>query len=439
MSYNTITPKKYQAYTGRNFKQIQQLENVPDEVLTSIEVVSKVLPFKTNNYVVDELIDWQKVPDDPVFKLVFPQREMLSPHEYGHLRYLVTNGASYGRIRERVETIHQRMNPHPAGQLELNVPECPDVPGLAGVQHKYDETVLFFPAQGQTCHAYCTYCFRWPQFAGTDNYKFASKNVNALIRYIDSHPEVTDLLITGGDPMVMSEKVLRQYIDPILQSEPGRLSTIRFGTKALSWWPYRFLADKDSDDLLRLFERIVRSGYHLAVMAHYTHYRELETPAARAAVERVRRTGAVIRSQSPVVRHINDHSAIWSKMWEMQAHLGIVPYYMFVERDTGPKSYFSIPLKEAYEIFTGAWKTVSGLKRTVRGPSMSATPGKVLVDGIAHIGENKYFVLKFVQARNPDWVNRVFFAEYDEKACWLDELTPAFGEREFFFELQDAA
>ena len=62
-------------------------------------------------------------------------------------------------------------------------------------------------------------------------------------------------------------------------------------------------------------------------------------------------------------------------MWEKSVRMGMIPYYMFVERDTGAHDYFSVPLAEAYEIFTDAYARVSGLAKTVRGPSMSAWPG----------------------------------------------------------------
>jgi hypothetical protein len=107
---------------------------------------------------------------------------------------------------------------------------------------------------------------------------------------------------------------------------------------------------------------------------------------------------------------------------------------MFVERNTGPKDYFEVPLARALEIFNGAYRQVSGLGRTVRGPSMSAKPGKVLVDGVSTILGRKVFVLKFLQARDSDWVGRPFYADYDPEATWLDELRPAFGDEEFFFE-----
>ena len=77
---------------------------------------------------------------------------------------------------------------------------------------------------------------------------------------------------------------------------------------------------------------------------------------------------------------------------------------------------------------------VSGLARTVRGPSMSATPGKVEVLGVQEVGGEKVFVLRFLQGRDPDWVGRPFFAKFDPHATWLDGLEPAFGEESFFFE-----
>jgi len=305
---------------------------------------------------------------------------------------------------------------------------------LPGMQHKYRETVLFFPSSGQTCHTYCTYCFRWPQFVGLDELKFAAKEADALARYLKAHPEVNSVLFTGGDPMVMKTKVLRRYIEPLLDAELDHIVSIRIGTKAPAYWPQRFTTDDDADDLMRLFDEVHASGRHMAVMAHYSHPRELDTPTAQSAVERIQNTGAVVRCQAPLIKHVNDDGQVWADLWKRQIVLGAVPYYMFVERDTGPKQYFEVPLARAFEIFSTAYRRVSGLGRTVRGPSMSATPGKVLVDGVTEIRGEKVFVLKFIQARDPSWVNQVFFARYDEKATWLDGLRPAFGEKEWWFQ-----
>jgi L-lysine 2,3-aminomutase len=169
-------------------------------------------------------------------------------------------------------------------------------------------------------------------------------------------------------------------------------------------------------------------------MGHYNHPRELSTPVAQAAVRRIRSTGAQVRMQSPLIRRVNDDANAWAELWRTGVNHGAIPYYMFVERDTGPQQYFEVPLVRAWEIFRDAYQQVSGLARTVRGPSMSAFPGKVLVDGVAQVAGERVLALQLLQARNAEWVRQPFFARYDPRATWLDQLEPAFGESRFFFE-----
>ena len=423
---------RYSAHQLRDLERIPQVASLPPSERLAMRVVASVLPFRVNGYVVDELIDWSAVPDDPIFRMTFPQREMLAPADFARMERLVRAGAPAEMVKAAARDIQRSMNPHPAGQATLNVPFLNGRP-LPGMQHKYRETVLFFPSQGQTCHAYCAYCFRWPQFVGLDEVKFANSEVDDLVAYLQAHPEVKSVLFTGGDPMVMRTKTLRSYVEPLLRADLPHLTSIRFGTKAPAYWPQRFVTDRDADDLLRLFEEVVASGRTLAVMSHYTHPREISTAVAEEAVRRIRSTGAVVRCQSPIVRRVNDDAATWAELWTREVRLGAVPYYMFVERDTGPRAYFEVPLARALEVFRGAFSRVSGLARTVRGPSMSATPGKVALDGVAQIGDERVFVMRFLQARDPEWVGRPFFAQYDERATWLDHLRPALGRHQFFF------
>lgn len=437
MTTYSTTFSKYRPITDRSIIHQPFWSGLDEKLKESIEVVSKVLPFRTNSYVVEELIDWARVPDDPIFQLTFAQREMLEPEAYEKVRALLAASAPKEDLERLVQEIRLGLNPHPAGQLDANVPTL-DGRRLAGLQHKYQETVLFFPTQGQTCHAYCTYCFRWAQFVGMPDLRFASREVGDLVAYLKAHPEVTDVLITGGDPLIMKTEVLRRYIEPLLDPELEHLQNIRIGTKALAYWPQRFVGDDDADDLLRLFEQVTEAGRHLAIMGHYSHPVELATDVAQEAVRRVRATGAEIRLQAPVVRHVNDRSDVWAELWTTAVGLGIIPYYFFVERDTGPKRYFEIPLAEVYQIFSEAYRRVSGLARSVRGPSMSAHPGKARVVGIEEVAGQKVFVLEFLQARDPSWALRPFFAEFDPEATWLDQLKPAFGQDRFFFEQESA-
>lgn len=423
---------RLKSYTLANFRELPQIQKLGEEKQFEMEVVGNVLPFKTNNYVVEQLINWNNIPDDPMFVLTFPQKEMLIPQHYTKMESALKKGDKK-EIQNTANEIRLQLNPHPAGQMELNVPTLKDGTKLYGMQHKYKETCLFFPSQSQTCHAYCSFCFRWPQFVGMDELKFAMREGEQLVQYLREHPEISDVLFTGGDPMIMKAKIFSTYINSLLDANLPNLRIIRIGTKALSYWPYKFLTDDDVNETLDIFKRIVNKGIHLSIMAHFNHLVELETDAVKEAIKKIRVTGAQIRTQSPVLRHINDDSNMWAEMWKTQVQLGCIPYYMFVVRDTGAQHYFGMPLIDAQIIFRDAYKKVTGLARTVRGPSMSATPGKVQILGITELDGQKVMVLRFLQGRNPDWVQIPFLAKYDEKAIWLDELKPATGDK-FFFE-----
>ncbi len=431
-----IENKTYKAYGHHNFKDIPQVKQfLTPQQQHAIEVVGNVLPFKVNNYVVDELIDWSNIPNDPIYNLTFPQQEMLQPAHFKHMEEAMAQGLSKAELKLAANSIRYQLNPHPAGQMEHNVPELNGVK-LTGIQHKYRQTVLFFPQHGQTCHAYCTFCFRWPQFVGMDELKFAMRETELLVEYLKQHPEVTNVLFTGGDPLIMNADRLKMYIEPLLEADLPNIHTIRLGTKALGYWPYRFINDKDSAELLSLFEQVSAKGKHLTLMAHFNHMREMETDAVKEAIRLIRNTGVEIRTQSPIMRNINDDPAVWRDMWREQVRLGCIPYYMFMARDTGAQDFFAVSLVKAWRIFRQAYQQVSGVCRTVRGPSMSAEPGKVQILGISEVKGEKVFVLRFIQGRNPNWVHRPFFAKYDENAIWLDDLVPAFDEELFFYQME---
>jgi len=432
-SQDSSQEKQFQVYTARDWDQIPQLARIPETIRRQMRAVSQVLPFRVNQYIIDELIDWDNIPDDPIFQLTFPQPGMLDPEHVERMAQLLDNNAEKQEISDLADRIRQGLNPHPAGQQKHNIPEL-DGEKLDGMQHKYRETLLFFPSQGQTCHSYCTFCFRWAQFIGDKNLRFASKEVNQLQQYLTRHTEISDLLITGGDPMVMKTRHLQHYLEPLTEPRFSHVQTIRIGTKALTFWPQRFVTDPDADALLLLLEKLVNQGKHVAIMAHYNHWRELDTRMARKAISRLLQTGVTIRSQGPLLAHINDNADDWAQLWKTQVKLGVIPYYMFVERDTGAKRYFEVPLAKAWEIYRNALQQVSGLGRTARGPSMSAGPGKIEVQGITEIMGEKVFVLRMIQGRNANWVQRPFFARFDEHATWISDLKPAFGEEKFFFE-----
>ena len=234
--------------------------------------------------------------------------------------------------------------------------------------------------------------------------------------------------------MIMSASILESYILPLLRPEFEHIRTIRIGSKSLAYWPYRYLTDTDSEQVISLFSKVTASGKNLSFQAHFNHPQELTTDAVKQAIWKIKQTGAQIRTQSPILKNINDDPDLWAKMWRKQVDLGCIPYYMFIARDTGSKKYFELPLEKCWNIYRKAYRQVSGVCRTVRGPSMSDHPGKIQVLGVSEIKAEKVFVLSFLQGRNSNWVGIPFFAKYDSKATWFNELQPAFGEDKFFFE-----
>ncbi|MDV7353546.1 lysine 2,3-aminomutase [Rhodococcus oxybenzonivorans] len=431
LALDTHTALNPRSISGDRLRKLV-VERTGDPFLAhEAHVVSQVLPFKVSSYVVDELIDWDRAPDDPIYRLTFPHRDMLEAEHFAVIEQAVVQGDRAG-IRKAADTVRGSLNPHPGDQMSMNVPQHDDIDG-SGMQHKYAETLLVFPRQGQTCHSYCGYCFRWAQFVDQPDLRMAVSGPEAMTRYLDRHPMITDVLLTGGDPLVMRTDLLASYLEPLLEPERAHVDTVRIGTKAVSFWPYRLLAGPEADSVLRLLERLTAAGKHVAVMLHLSHVAELQTDAAKAALTRLASTGAVLRAQAPVVRHVNDDPRAWADLWQAQVRHNVVPYYMFVERDTGARPYYGLPLARAYDIYRDALQQVSGLGRTARGPVMSASPGKVVIDGVVELDGGRAFALRYLQARNPEMVGRPFFAAYDEHAQWWDELRP-YGprDREFF-------
>ena len=430
----TLEHKPYKKYLRTEIKDIFSKKGVIDKYLSERELIARVFPFKVNSHLLD-LIDWQNFQTDPIFQLTFPQNGMLKTEELERLKAKIVTNASHEEIAKVISEIREEKNPAPSNQ-SANRPSYLDetddeIYECEGLQHKYHTTVLMFHKNAQTCHSYCSYCFRFNQFVGKD--QFLEEDSDRFHKYLKQHTEISDILITGGDPATMKTNVFKSMLLPLLKDDYSHIKNIRMGTKALTYHPYRFLTEPDADDLIELFSKLIENGKHISIMAHFTHYNEI-SDATKEAIKRLRSIGCNIRTQAPLMKHINDSSEIWAKMWEMQVTLGMIPYYMFIARDTGPHKYFEVTFDRALKIYQNARKSLSGLSHTARGPSMSAGPGKICIIGQEKIAGEEVFILKFLQGRNPNWCDRVFFAKYDPNASWLSHLRPAFGEKEFFFE-----
>ncbi|HNM46869.1 MAG TPA: hypothetical protein PKH51_07610, partial [Candidatus Sumerlaeota bacterium] len=348
---------------------------------------------------------------------------------------------------EVVKAYMEKTNPHDGHQL-LNKPWIETSDGgielLEGSQHKYPQCQLVFDKTTQNCFAFCTYCFRHAQVRGDED-MFLQHDVEQVHQYMRKHKEITDLLITGGDAGYMPAKRLAQYVMPIVEdAELGHIRTVRLASRALTYHPELILS-KNYDRLLEIFSTLRDNGIQLAWMAHFSTPRELLNPSTIAAVRRLQQHGVMIRSQSPMMNHISlfhdengkvdiQRSARnWIDLANILAMLRIGFHSMYCARPTGEHHYFTAPLADVAEISNLIYRSLSSINRPSRYISMTTSAGKMSILGTAIVNGEKAFALKFTEARNMEWMDKVFLAKYDEEKNRVDFLTP-FDTKEFFFE-----
>lgn len=388
-------------------------------------------------------IDWRNFASDPLFHLVFPQP--------GMIRREVVEAYTRAASREERERIAadymQETNPHDGKQL-LNKPwftsEEGDVEVLHGSQHKYPQIQLIFDKQTQHCFSFCTYCFRHAQVRGDED-MFVQEDIEVVHDYLRAHPEVNDLLITGGDAGYLNADRFERYIAPLIE-DPSlvHVKTVRLGSRVLTYLPEKILRP-DYDRMLELFDRLYANGIQLAWMAHFSTPREVLNPLTLAAIRRLQAHHAALRNQSPIVRHVSmfadeegridvDRSAQnWIDLANILGMLCIGFHSIYCPRPTGEYGYFTAPLAEMHRVFDKIYRSLASINRPSRHLSMTTSAGKISILGAAEVNGEKLFALKFSEGRRMEWLDRVFLAKYDETTNNVALLEP-YDSDEFFFE-----
>jgi L-lysine 2,3-aminomutase len=390
-------------------------------------------------------IDWRNFATDSMFNLVMPQP--------GMIRREVVETYSRAATREERKTIAaeymRETNPHD-GHQQLNKPwftnEAGEVEVLHGSQHKYPQCQLIFDKQTQHCFSFCTYCFRHAQVRGDED-MFVQEDVEMVHDYLRSHPEVNDLLITGGDAGFLTAERFERYVTPLIE-DPSlmHVKTVRLGSRALTYQPELVLAPA-YDCMLELFERLYDNGIQVAWMAHFSTPREVLNPLTIAAVRRLQAHHAVVRSQSPMMKHISlfpddeggidiDRSAQnWIDLANIFGMLNIGFHSIYCARPTGEHHYFTAPLADIHQVFDKIYRSLPSINRPSRHISMTTSAGKISILGTAEVHGERVFALKFTEGRNMAWLDKVFLARFDEQTNNVGLLEPHDTE-EFFFEAE---
>jgi KamA family protein len=355
-------------YKPKYITNLDQITEIPAGERKKLKEVTEKFMFRTNEYY-QKLINWDD-PDDPIRRIVIPNQAEL---------------ATWGRLDASDEEKYAV------------------IPGL---EHKYEFTVLLLV--NDFCSAYCRFCFRKRIFMDVNDE--VVRDATAGINYIREHPKVNNVLLTGGDPLIMSTDELENIIRPLREIE--HVQIIRIGTKVPAYNPHRILNDPS---LIDLFHKYSTDEKKIYIMAHFNHPREL-TREAIEGMNRLRETGAVTVNQTPLIRGVNDNPNVLAELFNKLSYIGIPPYYLFICRPTLGNKTYAIPIEEAFEIFEQARMKCSGLAKRSR-LVMSHSTGKIEIVGKTE--DNIYF--RYHRAANPQEKARFMIFKRNPNAYWYDD------------------
>ncbi len=279
---------------------------------------------------------------------------------------------------------------------------------MPGLQHKYAQTALILATN--RCATYCRYCFR-KRLVGLPTEEILQR-FNDAVKYIENHEEINNVLISGGDPFVLSTGVIKEFLEKL--STISHLDFIRFGTRVPVTFPDRILED---DELLTLLENNSQENRRIYVVTQFNHPREI-TQKATDAVSRLIRSGVILDNQTVLLKGVNDDPETLAELQNKLVGIGVNPYYVFQCRPVKRvKNNFQVPLYKGYEIVDRAKKKLNGHSKRFKY-IMSHQTGKIEIVGVME--DNIY--LKYHQARATEDLGKFFKRKINKTGGWLDEL-----------------
>jgi len=360
-----------------SISELDNLVGLTSKEQQEMETVTELFPFRSNEYYLS-LIDW-KDRHDPLRRIVIPD------------------------------------------PLELNYsgskdPSCEkDYTKKPGLQHKYDQTGLLLLTD--TCGGICRFCFRKRLFMSCE--RETVRDVSENIAYIREHEEITNVLLTGGDPLTLDTSRLESILREL--REIPHVNIIRIGSKMLAYNPYRILNDPQ---LLRVLSQYSTPEKRIYLMAHFNHPRELTDVTIQAA-EMLRKAGVVVVNQTPILNGINNEPETLTKLFRNLSFAGISPYYVFQCRPTTGNYLFQVPVEQSYEILQKSWHACSGLAKRARFVMSHAT-GKIEMVGktAGHV------YMRYHQSADPANIGKFMIFRSNPVARWFDDYRHALTDFE---------
>jgi KamA family protein len=348
--------------------ELDNLIGLPGKDFREMEKVCETFPFRTNDYYLS-LIDW-KNDRDPLKKIVIP--------DPGELK----GGGS----------------PDPSSEK--------DYTPLPGLQHKYQQTGLLLLSD--VCGGICRFCFRKRLFINKE--QEAVKDISAGLEYIRTHPEITNILLSGGDPLTLETSCLEEILREL--REIPHVNIIRIGSKIPAYNPFRILNDPSLLEVLSRYSSVEKRIY---LMAHFNHPNEL-TRYSMQALDQLHNAGVIVVNQTPLLNEVNSSPDTLTSLFRKLSFSGVTPYYVFQCRPSLGNHLFQVPVEQSYQVIQQAWQACSGLAKRARFVMSHAT-GKIEV-----VGKSAgYVFMRYHQAAEKALIGKFMVMKTNPDAVWFDD------------------
>lgn len=350
---------------------VNEIEEIPqispaDRIL--LKDVTDCFSFRANGYYLS-LINWDD-PEDPLRRIVIPDPAELD--DWGELD----------------------------ASCEHRFTVAP------GLEHKYPDTGLLLTTN--VCGGVCRFCFRKRLFMREN--RETTLDYAPALDYIRRHEEINNVLLSGGDPLMLSTGRLARLLGTLRKIEHVRI--IRIGSKLPAYYPFRLT---DDFELLETLARFSKPHRRIYLMTHFSHANEITEHAVRA-VEMVLKAGVIICNQTPLIRGVNDDPDTLVELFEKLSFIGVAPYYLFQVRPTVGNRPYVVPIEEGIGIVELTNGRCSGLANRIRY-TMSHAGGKIEMVGMTE----KEVFFRFHRAADPAERGRFLAFPRNSEAFWFDD------------------